>query len=55
MCCGDSNSAISPVIKEGDPDPLPNQGMTVGRSVVAPKFFETMKITLLMGRDFTGT
>ena len=53
MLLGDSNSAISPVIKEGDPDPLPNQGMTVGRSVVAPKFFETMKITLLMGRDFT--
>ena len=53
MLLGDSNSGISPVIKEGDPDPLPNQGMTVGRSVVAPKFFETMKITLLRGRDFT--
>jgi len=53
MLLGDSNSGISPVIKEGDPDPLPNQGMTVGRSVVAPKFFETMRITLLMGRDFT--
>jgi predicted permease len=53
MLLGDSTSGISPVIKEGDPDPPPNQGMTVGRSVVAPKFFETMKITLLMGRDFT--
>jgi len=27
--------------------------MAVGRAVVAPKFFETMKMTLLMGRDFT--
>jgi predicted permease len=53
MLLGDSNSVISPVIKEGDPDPLPNQGISIERSTVAPKFFETMKIKLVMGRDFT--
>jgi putative ABC transport system permease protein len=53
MLLGDSGSDISPVIKEGEGDPPPNQGISVGRSVVAPKFFDTMQIQLLMGRDFT--
>jgi putative ABC transport system permease protein len=53
LLLGDSSSAISPVIKDGDPEPLPGQGVTVDRSVVAPKYFETMGIQLVMGRDFT--
>src|SRR5262245_10702082 len=53
MLLGDSSGAISPVIKDGDPDPPPNQGLTIERSVVAPRFFETMKIKLVTGRDFT--
>lgn len=53
LLLGDSSSSISPVIKEGEPDPPPNQGATIDRSVVAPKFFETMKMQLVRGRDFT--
>ena len=53
MLLGDSSSQIGPVIKEGDPDPPPNQGVAVERSIIAPKFFETMKIQLVRGRDFT--
>jgi predicted permease len=53
MLLGDSGGAISPVIKDGDPDPPPNQGLTISRSVVAPRFFETMKMKLVKGRDFT--
>ncbi len=53
MLLGDSGGSISPLIKDGDPDPPPNQGLTIDRSVVAPKFFETMKMKLVKGRDFT--
>jgi predicted permease len=49
---GDSNSMIT-IVKEGDPDPPPNQGITIDRSIVAPKYFATMGIKLVRGRDFT--
>jgi len=52
MLLGDSNSGIQ-IIKEGDPEPLPNQGTIVDRSLVAPRYLETMGIKLLHGRDFT--
>jgi predicted permease len=52
LLLGDSNSGIQ-IIKEGDPDPLPNQGTIVDRSLVAPRYFETLGIKLLYGRDFT--
>jgi len=52
MLLGDSNSSIQ-IIKEGDPDPLPNQGTVVDRSLVAPHYLETMGIKLLHGREFT--
>jgi putative ABC transport system permease protein len=47
------NSQRSPVIREGEPPPPPNQGMEVDANVVAPKYFETMRTPLLLGRDFT--
>jgi len=50
MLLGDSNSSIQ-IIKEGDPEPLPNQGTIVDRSLVAPRFLDTMGIKLLHGRD----
>ena len=53
LLLGDSNSSINPVIKEGEPDPLPNQGISVDRSIVAPKYFGTMGMKLVLGRDFT--
>jgi len=52
LLMGDNNDSIGPVIKDGDPDPPPNQGVFVDRSIVAPKYFETMGIKLVMGRDF---
>ena len=51
MLLGDSNSSIQ-IIKEGDPEPLPNQGTIVDRSLVAPRYLDTMGIKLLHGRDF---
>src|SRR6266508_274875 len=53
LLLSDSGSTIGPVIKDGEPDPLPNQGISVDRSVVAPKYFETTGTKLLLGRDFT--
>ena len=50
---GDSNSVIGPVIKEGEPDPLPNQGIMIDRNTIGPKYFEALNIKLLMGRDFS--
>ena len=52
MLLGDSNSGIQ-IIKEGDPEPLPNQGIILDRSVIAPHYLDTMGIKLLHGRDFT--
>ncbi len=50
---GDSNMARDPVLREGDPPPLPGQGMRVDGNIVAPKYFETMQAGLVAGRDFT--
>ena len=52
MLLGDSNSGIQ-IIKEGDPEPLPNQGIILDRSLIAPHYLDTMGIKLLQGRDFT--
>ncbi|HKE55058.1 MAG TPA: ABC transporter permease [Pyrinomonadaceae bacterium] len=53
LLLAESNSNISPVIKDGDPAPSPGRGVGVDRSVIAPHYFKTMGIQLLMGRDFT--
>lgn len=53
LLLGDSNSTIGPVLRDGEPDPPPNQGVIVERSIVAPKYFQTLEIPLVMGRDFT--
>ncbi|HYE72357.1 MAG TPA: FtsX-like permease family protein, partial [Blastocatellia bacterium] len=49
----DNNYSRSPVVKEGEPDPPPNKGVGSSCTFVAPKYFETMRTPLLMGRDFT--
>jgi macrolide transport system ATP-binding/permease protein len=42
-----------PIVKEGEADPPPNQGVISACSFVSPKYFETVRTPLLLGRDFT--
>lgn len=42
-----------PIVKEGEIDPLPNQGFNSNCSIVTPKYFDAMQTPLVMGRDFT--
>jgi putative ABC transport system permease protein len=41
-----------PVVKEGDPTPLPNQWKPVLYTIVYSKYFETIGTDILVGRDF---
>lgn len=49
----DSGNGRGPIVKEGEADPPPNQGISSNCSFVAPKYFETLRTPLVMGRDFT--
>lgn len=42
-----------PLVKEGEPDPLPNQGNYSRYSLVTPKYFAAAQTPLVLGRDFT--
>jgi predicted permease len=42
-----------PIVKEGEIDPPPNQGINSDCSFVTPKYFDAMRIALVQGRDFT--
>src|SRR5205085_12101926 len=42
-----------PVVKEGEADPPRNQGVVSACSFVSPKYFDTMRTPLVLGRDFT--
>lgn len=42
-----------PIVKEGEADPPPNQGVISACSFVSPKYFDTVRTPLLLGRDFT--
>jgi predicted permease len=50
---GDSWNSNGPIIVEGQPPPPPEGGLYSGFTIVNPKFFETLQIPLLQGRNFT--
>jgi putative ABC transport system permease protein len=47
------NLSRGPIVKEGEIDPPPNQGINSECSYVTPKYFETLRTPLVLGRDFT--
>ncbi|HEY6190415.1 MAG TPA: ABC transporter permease [Pyrinomonadaceae bacterium] len=47
------NLKRGPIVKEGEIEPPPNQGINSGCSLITPKYFDAMRIALLHGRDFT--
>jgi predicted permease len=47
------NLSRGPVVKEGEADPPPNQGVIYDCSFVSPKYFDTVRTPLVLGRDFT--
>jgi predicted permease len=49
---GDSGNSRGPIVKEGEADPLPNQGRSASCSFIAPHYFETVQTSLVLGRDF---
>src|SRR5215813_3205003 len=48
-----SRPSQGPIVKEGELDPPPNQGVGSDCSFVTPKYFDTLRIPLALGRDFT--
>ena len=47
------NLSRGPIVKEGEADPPPNQGIICDLSFVTPRYFEAMQTPLVEGRDFT--
>jgi predicted permease len=48
-----AHNTRGPVVKEGEADPPPNQGTSADCNFVTPRYFETLRTPLVLGRDFT--
>jgi putative ABC transport system permease protein len=48
-----NNAQRGPILREGEPQPPPNQGLLVEFNVLAPEYFETSGTPLVLGRDFS--
>ena len=48
-----TRNSRGPIVREGEADPPPNQGLNSDCAYVTPKYFETVRTPLVMGRDFT--
>ena len=42
-----------PIVKEGEADPKPNEGVIAKCNYVSPKYFDAVRTPLVLGRDFT--
>lgn len=49
----DGRVSRGPIVKEGENDPPPNQGINSDCNLVTPKYFDTVQTPLVLGRDFT--
>jgi putative ABC transport system permease protein len=49
----EDNSDTRTVVKEGEPDPSPNQANKINLNVISPRYFETIRTPLISGRDFS--
>src|SRR5262249_19051995 len=47
-----AHDSRGPVVREGEIDPPPNQGTSVGCNTVTPNYFDTLRTPLVVGRDF---
>jgi predicted permease len=48
-----AHNTRGPIVKEGETDPPPNQGVSADCNFVTPGYFETLRTPLVLGRDFT--
>ncbi len=53
MPLGDSSNSTGPIVPDGQAVPPPGEGMSAMVNTVAPRYFETLQIPLVSGRDFS--